>query len=127
MYNSLIVALGAAFGGVFRYWMSGAVQKVLPSSFPYGTLSVNIAGSFILGFVLFFLDSRELISPGIKLFLTIGFCGGFTTFSAFSFETINLLRDSEFLYAFMNISSNLFLSLCAIIIAYYLSGFFTRG
>jgi CrcB protein len=121
MQNYFIVALGAALGGAFRYWMTGAVQKIFPSTFPYGTLSVNILGSFLLGIIIFFFDYRELIPPEIKLFLTIGFCGGFTTFSTFSFETINLLRDSEYLYAIMNISANLFLTMFAVILAYYLS------
>jgi CrcB protein len=123
MQNYLIVALGAAFGGVFRYWMSGAVQKILPSTFPYGTLSVNVLGSFILGYIIFFFDSRELISPGLKIFLTIGFCGGFTTFSTFSLETINLLRDSEYFFAIINMGLNLFLTLFAVILSYYLSKF----
>jgi len=127
MQNYFIVALGAAFGGALRYWMSGAVQNIFPSVFPYGTLSVNILGSFILGFIIFFFDARELISPELKIFLTIGFCGGFTTFSTFSFETINLLHDSEYLFAIMNMCLNLFLTLFSVILAYYLSKVLSGG
>ena len=121
MPNYLIVALGSAFGGALRYWISGAVQKIIPSILPYGTLTVNIIGSFIVGFIIFFFDTRELISQELKLFLTIGLCGGFTTFSAFSFETINLVRDSEYLFAIINICSNFLLTFFAILLAYYLS------
>lgn len=127
MQNYFIVALGAAFGGALRYWISGAVQKIFSSTFPYGTLSVNILGSFVLGFIIFFFDTRELISPELKIFLTIGFCGGFTTFSTYSFETINLLQNSEYLLAVMNIGLNLFLTLFAVTIAYYLSKILTGG
>ena len=95
MQNYFIVAIGAALGGVFRYWLSDAVYKFLPVNFPYGTLSVNVLGSFLLGFIIFYFDVRDLLSSEIKLLLTIGFCGGFTTFSTFAFETVNLLRESE--------------------------------
>ncbi|HPG41515.1 MAG TPA: fluoride efflux transporter CrcB [bacterium] len=121
MQNYFLVGIGAAFGGIFRYWLSGAVQRKLPFTFPLGTLTVNILGSFLLGFIIFFLDSRELISSEMRIFLTIGFCGGFTTFSTFSFETINLIRDAEYFYAFLNAGLNLFLTLSAVILAYYLS------
>lgn len=57
MQNYILVALGAAMGGTFRYWMTGAVQKILPITLPFGTLSVNVAGSFILGFIIFYFDA----------------------------------------------------------------------
>jgi CrcB protein len=117
MTNYLIVSLGAAIGGAGRYWLSNFVYKFLPSNFPYGTLTVNIIGSFILGIIIYFFDSRELISPGLRLFLTIGFCGGFTTFSTFSFETINLIRNAEYLYAALNILSSVILCLLVVFLA----------
>lgn len=127
MQNYFLVALGAAFGGVLRYWLSGAVQKILPVNFPYGTLSVNIIGSFILGIVIFYFDERKLVSPELKILLTVGFCGGFTTFSTFSFETISLLRDSEYLFASLNILLNLFLTFFAVVLSYYLVKFLSGG
>lgn len=125
MQNYLIVFLGAGIGGILRYWGSSYVYRYLPATFPYGTLSVNILGSFILGFVMFYFDSNELISPNVRLFLTIGVCGGLTTFSAFSFETINLLREKEFLYAGINVFLNVLLSLLALFAAYKLSKLFS--
>jgi len=117
MQKYFLVAFGAAIGGTLRYWMAGVVQKIFSSTFPFGTLSVNILGSFILGFIIFFLDSGELISSEMRIFLTVGFCGGFTTFSTFSFETINLLRNTEYFYAFLNANTNLFLTLAAVVLA----------
>lgn len=117
MNNYLIVALGASIGGIARYWMSNAVYKFLPAFFPFGTLAVNVIGSFIIGIIIFYLDAKEIISPELKIFLTVGFCGGFTTFSTFSLETLNLMRDSEFLLAFVNAAANVLLSLLGIFLA----------
>ena len=108
-------------GGGLRYWVSNAVYKIFPSTFPYGTLTVNILGSFLLGIIIFMFDDKELITPGIRLFLAVGFCGGFTTFSTFSLETINLLRDSQYISCFLNIILNLFLCLAGITLAYFIS------
>jgi len=119
MRSYLLVAVGAAFGGTLRYWISGVVQRLLPFGLPVGTLTVNVLGSFTLGFLIFYFDTLELLPPPAKLILTVGFCGGFTTFSTFSFETMNLLRDSEYLLAIMNIGLNIFLTLAAVLLAYY--------
>ena len=108
MLKYIIVSAGAAIGGAFRYWLSNFVYKFLPTNFPYGTLTVNVLGSFIIGFVMFSLYEKELISQDLRLFLTVGFCGGFTTFSTFSFETINLIKNTEFLFASLNILLNVF-------------------
>ena len=121
MIEYLIVSGGAAIGGAFRYWLSNFVYKFLPSNFPYGTLTVNFLGSFILGFVMFSLYEKELISQNMRLFLTIGFCGGFTTFSTFSLETVNLLKNSEFFLAALNILLNVVLCLMGTYLAYVLS------
>lgn len=119
MQNYLFVAIGAAFGGMLRYWLTNIVQKYLPYMFPSGTLIVNIIGSFILGFIVFYFNPRGLLSPQIKSLLTIGFCGGLTTFSAFSYETVTLLRDSEILFGMINMLLNVFLSILAIILSYF--------
>ncbi len=121
MMNYLIVSLGAALGGGLRYWVSDLTYKFLPTTFPYGTLAVNILGSFILGVIIFMFDDKELITPGVRLFLAVGFCGGFTTFSTFSLETINLLKDSQIIPGLLNILSNLFLCLAGVTLAYFIS------
>lgn len=121
LQNYIIVFIGAGIGGVFRYWLSGFVYKFLPPTFPYGTLSVNVLGSFIIGVVMYYFDANELISQQLRIFLTIGLCGGLTTFSTFSYETINFLKEREYLYAGLNILLNLFLTLFVLFISYKLS------
>ena len=127
MQNYILVAVGAAFGGLMRYWISGLVHNIVSLNFPSGTLIVNVLGSFILGFIIFYFDTQELISPQLKVMLTIGFCGGFTTFSTFSFETMNLLSDSEYLLAFINMGLNMVLTLGAVILSYYLARVLSGG
>lgn len=119
--NYLLVILGSALGGGLRYWLSNAVYKYFPVTFPYGTLAVNIVGSFILGLIVFVFDEKELLNSQLKIFLTIGLCGGFTTFSTFSLETFNLLRDSEYLLAVLNIIASLLLCIGGLFLAYIIS------
>jgi CrcB protein len=122
--NYILVSIGAALGGVLRYWLTNVSYKVFPVTFPYGTLLVNIIGSFLLGIIMFYFDERELLNPSLRLFLTIGFCGGFTTFSTFSYETILLFRESQILFGILNILANLLLCLAGIYLAYLLSKLF---
>jgi len=121
MINYILVGIGAAIGGTLRYWISNAIFKIFSENFPYGTLIVNVAGSFILGFLMFYFNDRELLSPQLRLFLTVGFCGGFTTFSTFSFETMNLFRETQYLLGSMNILLNLLLCLIGVIFAYFVT------
>lgn len=123
MQNYLAVFLGAGLGGVLRYWSSNFVYKFLPTTFPYGTLFVNIVGSFLLGIIMYYLDTNQLMSQQTKIFLTVGFCGGLTTFSTFSFETINYMKEREFLLAGSNILLNVLLTLLVLFISYKLSKF----
>lgn len=121
MLNYIVISIGAAIGGVFRYGLASFIQKRVESFFPYGTLIVNITGSFILGFIMYYLDEKEFLSPQMRLFLTVGLCGGFTTFSTFSYETLNLIKNSQFLLAAFNVLGSVFLCLIAIYLAYVLS------
>lgn len=121
MMNYLIISLGAAIGGAARYWLSNLVYKFFPATFPYGTLAVNILGSFIIGLIIFVFDERELISQQSRLFLTIGFCGGLTTFSTFSLETFSLIRDSEYFLATLNVILSVMLCLLGVFLAYIVS------
>jgi fluoride exporter len=121
MLNYIVISLGAALGGAFRYGLASFIQKRVESFFPYGTLLVNILGSFALGFIMYYLDEKDFLSPQMRLFLTVGICGGFTTFSTFSYETLNLIRNSQFLLATTNVLGSVFLCLIAIYLAYIIS------
>jgi CrcB protein len=107
----LWIALGSALGGVGRYWCSRAVALAVGETFPWGTLTVNVTGSFVIGFLaaLSGPDSRILMSPNSRNFLMVGICGGFTTFSSFSLQTLELLRNRDVAEAF----GNIFLSVAA--------------
>ncbi|AFH47732.1 Membrane protein [Ignavibacterium album JCM 16511] len=119
--NYFYVMAGAALGGLLRYVVADLVQRNSKIIFPFGTLTVNILGSFLLGLIIFFLGEREIISPELRLFLTVGICGGFTTFSTFSYETLALIQSAEFLQAAYNILLNVILSVAAVYLAYLLS------
>ncbi len=121
MTNYLIVAIGSAVGGALRYWLSNYVYNWLPAVFPFGTLTVNFIGSFVIGLLIFGLDDRGLITAEMRLLLTVGFCGGFTTFSTFSLETVNLLKNSEYVLALLNITASVVLTLAATFLAYLLT------
>ena len=109
----LIVGLGSFIGGVLRYAVSLMFAKQIPSAFPYGTFIVNIAGCFLIGLVFALSEKGDVLSPEWRIFLTTGFCGGFTTFSTFSFESIRLLQDGEFLYVAMNLIGSVIVGLAA--------------
>jgi CrcB protein len=123
----LIVAFGSGIGGMLRYYISDFVQKYFSSLFPYGTLAVNIIGSFLIGLILFYLDSIKLISSEMRLFLTVGLCGGLTTFSTFSYETVRLIQDSEYLLAGTNVLLNVMVTLLAVLLAAFISKLFIGG
>lgn len=109
----LYIGLFGAFGCISRYVISGWVLAATGSVFPYGTLAVNVAGSFLLGLIMEGSQHSTLLSPEIRLGLTVGFLGGFTTFSTFSYETIRLLEEGSFGSAGANILLNLLACLFA--------------
>lgn len=94
MLTLLAVGIGGATGALARYWASGWVQGLAGGFFPWGTLSVNVAGSLALGFALVWLQAA-VSSPELRELVAIGFLGSFTTFSTFSFEAMTLIRDGE--------------------------------
>lgn len=114
MQNLLLIGLGSFVGGISRYVLSLWVQQRFLSAFPYGTLSVNILGCLFIG-VLFGAAERFNLGPTWRFLLVTGFCGGFTTFSAFSVETMGLLRDGQWLAAVGYVGSSVFLGLAATI------------
>ncbi len=99
----LSIAICGAMGCLSRYFISGWVYQIFGKNFPYGTFAVNIIGAFILGLLMEFGLRSTLIPPTLRIGLTVGFMGGLTTFSTFSYETFRLLEDGEFLIASTNI------------------------
>jgi CrcB protein len=108
----LYIALGGALGSVLRYVIGGAVQRATHSSFPYGTLVVNIVGCFLIGFLIKRFMNAEP-SGETRALLAVGFCGGFTTFSAFSSEAVGLFEGGAYLRAAVYIVLSLVLCLAA--------------
>ena len=105
----LWIALGSAIGGVGRYWCSGFIATHVGETFPWGTLFVNVAGSLAIGLfaTLTAPDGRLLVGPGGRQFVMLGIFGGFTTFSSFSLQTLNLVREGEWLWAGAYIAGSL--------------------
>jgi CrcB protein len=106
------IAAGSAIGGVSRYLLGGFVQRLAAGTFPAGTLLINITGSFLLGMILRYGVETPTLSPEVRAFLTIGFCGGYTTFSTFSYETVALMEDGQWpraaVYVLLSVTLSLF-------------------
>lgn len=129
----LWVAVGGAVGSVARYWLNGVVSERYGATFPWGTMAVNVVGSFVIGVLgALTLPEGRMSSEARALttqLLMIGICGGFTTFSSFSLQTLNLVRDREWLYAGGNILLSVILCLLATWLGYLLGAAFnpTKG
>jgi CrcB protein len=112
MNKLFLIGFGSAVGGILRYLVSTGTYKILGRSFPYGTLVVNALGSFIIGFLFIILLERfNEFSDQLRALLIIGFLGGFTTFSSFSIETINLIEGGEIMRGLLNIIISIVLCL----------------
>jgi CrcB protein len=116
MWNYLWVMIGSALGGGARYWFSGVVADRIGETFPWGTLFINIIGSLVIGFFATVTgpDGRFLVGTTARQFVMVGICGGFTTFSAFSLQTLNLARDGEWFRAGAYIVSSIVFCLLAV-------------
>jgi CrcB protein len=110
----LLVGAGGFLGAVARYLVGGWVQRLLPAAFPYGTLAVNVVGSLLLGAVYELGTARGALDPQLRLMLGVGVLGAFTTFSTFSLETLNLLREGSVFMAGTNVLTNVLVCLAAV-------------
>jgi CrcB protein len=112
----LWVSIGGALGTAARYWCSGFVANHFGETFPWGTLLINIVGSFVIGFfaTLTGPDGRLFVGTEMRQFVMMGLCGGYTTFSSFSLQTLNLVRDGETVLALANIGMSVVLCLVAV-------------
>lgn len=106
----LYIALGSALGGLSRYWLGGLIQRAHGGPFPLGTLVINVTGSLLIGFLLRYSLDSAAVSPEIRALLTIGFCGGYTTFSTFSWETVALIEDGDWRRAMLYVGASVLLS-----------------
>lgn len=115
MTNVLLIFLGAGFGGVFRYWVSNGTYWLVGRQFPFGTLVVNVSGCFLMGLLFtLILERFNGIGPQLRAFLLIGLLGGYTTFSAFSIETLNLFENGAWISACLNIVFSVILCIAAV-------------
>ncbi len=110
-----LVGIGGFIGSVFRFLLSGFVQRMVPmAEFPLGTLSVNVLGCLLIGVLNGLAETRQVIGPELRLFLMIGMLGGFTTFSTFGYETLALIRDADLVQAIGNVMVQVFFGLIAV-------------
>jgi fluoride exporter len=128
MVNYLVVMLGGALGTGARFWVSGVVAQRFGEAFPLGTLIVNVTGSFMIGFFAQVTgpDGVLLVRPIFRQFFMIGVCGGYTTYSSFSLQTLNLAREGEWLWAFGNTALSVLLCLIGVWIGYAVAEWFNR-
>jgi fluoride exporter len=114
------VAVGGALGSMARYGCSLVVAQWIGETFPWGTLIINVVGSLVIGFfgALTGPDGRVLVSPDIRQFVMVGICGGYTTFSSFSLQTLNLVRDGDMLRAGANVVGSVVLCLVGVWLGY---------
>lgn len=118
------IGFGGFLGTMARYWFSGFMAQRFGETFPWGTLMVNVTGSLVIGFIATLTDpdGRFLVHPGVRQFMMIGILGGYTTFSSFSWQTLTLVRDGEWLYA----GGNIFLSVILCLVSVWLGSILAK-
>lgn len=118
MAHVLLVGVGGFIGSILRYWLSGVAQRSVEGGFPVGTLAVNVVGCLAVGAFWGLVEYRQWFDPELRVFVTVGILGGFTTFSAFGYETFALLHDREYVAAVENIAANVVVGIAAVILGW---------
>ncbi len=116
MQTILWISLGAVIGANLRYLLAQQISKLASTAFPYGTLVINVTGSFVLGWFLIWTSERVLADPRWRLLVAVGFCGGYTTYSSFAFESFAMLEHGEWLPFVLNIVLTNVLCLVAVVL-----------
>ncbi|HZS98210.1 MAG TPA: fluoride efflux transporter CrcB [Terriglobales bacterium] len=115
MLDFLAISLGAVLGANLRYWMSRCMVRWLGPVFPYSTLAINVIGSFVLGFFLVWTIERTFVDPRWRLLIAVGFCGGFTTFSSYAYETVVFFEQGHWSLMAVNFMANNLLACLAVL------------
>ena len=115
MLDFLAISLGAMVGANLRYWMSRSAVRLLGPVFPYGTLTINVLGSFVLGFFLVWTSERVIVDPRWRLLMAVGFCGGYTTFSSYAYETMAFFQQGQWALLAANFVANNLLACLAVL------------
>ncbi len=116
MQKILLISLGAIVGANLRYFVAQYVSRIVPSNFPYGTLVINISASFVLGLFLIWTSERVLADPRWRLLVAVGFCGGYSTYSSYAFETFALFEAGQWVSSAMNILATNVLCFIAVVL-----------
>lgn len=121
MRNIVFIIVAGGLGALSRYQMSGLAHRLFGDGFPYGTLAVNVIGSFLIGLVMQTSLSTDIVPPAWRLGITVGFLGALTTFSTFSYETLGYIEDGNWTVAMANILFNVFLVIIAVSLGVWLA------
>jgi CrcB protein len=113
--NYLWIAVGAVAGASVRYFLSGLIARNFSATFPYSTLLINITGSLMVGFFLVYSTDRVLLDPRWRLLVAVGFCGSYTTFSSYAFESFALMEQGQWLLVGLNALASNVLCLVAVL------------
>jgi fluoride exporter len=125
MNKFLLVAFGGAVGSVLRFWLGGYVSNRYGARFPYGTFVINVTASFLIGFILTLLAAKTGWSPNWRYLISIGFLGGYSTFSTFEWETFRVFQDGEFLIAGLNVVLSVGIGFVGVWLGYITGKLFT--
>ncbi len=112
----LLIGLGGFLGSISRFLIALGVNRVFQSVLPIGTLAVNILGCLLIGIIYSLAEQKNILGPELRIFLGVGFCGGFTTYSSFAFEKFSLIKTGDFLLLSVYIGASVFLGLIAVFI-----------
>lgn len=123
MDKFILISIGAVLGANARYWVGGWAAEHLGSEFPYGTLIINLLGSFLLGFFITIFTNRYMVNPYWRLFIAIGFLGSYTTFSTYTYESVNFLIQGQLWLGMINLFGGSFLGAVAVILGILLGRF----